>query len=90
MSVFVRVGERAGVGSPQGRGETRWSCHARMAESVSVRGNGAGIIGNQLPMKNRGLSPLSARTSTFVGRPAAGGMIVDIIALSIALTAFNC
>ena len=58
QSLGVRVrsswGGRAGVGSPQGRGETRWSCHARMAESVSVRGNGAEIIGNQLPMKNRG------------------------------------
>lgn len=54
VAVFVRVEERAGVGSPQGRGDTRWSCHARMAESVSVRGNGAGIMGNQLPMKNRG------------------------------------
>lgn len=28
--------------------------HAQMRESVSVNGNGAGIMDNRLPMKNRG------------------------------------
>ena len=61
VAVFVRVEERAGVGSPQGRGDTRWSCHARMAESVSVRGNGAGIMANQTP--ERWIAPSSVESS---------------------------